>query len=102
MRIRICLPIVLGVVSVCLPIRGADATEGPDDAMPPAKAPEDSLRAFRVKPGLRIELVAAEPLVVSPVAIDFGDDGRLWVCEMRDYPTGIDGKWTPGGVIKVV
>src|SRR5258708_24924556 len=26
------------------------------------------------------------PLVIDPVAIDFGGDGKLWVCEMRDYP----------------
>ena len=68
--------------------------------MPPPKSPAESLRSIRTKPGLRVELVAAEPLVVDPVAIDFGADGRLWVCEMRDYPTGIDGSWKPGGVIK--
>jgi len=68
--------------------------------MPPAKAPDEALRAFRLKPGLRVELVAAEPLVVDPVAVDFGADGKLWVCEMRDYPSGVDGKGKPGGVIK--
>ena len=71
-----------------------------DDEMPPPKSPAESLRSIRTKPGLRVELVAAEPLVVDPVAIDFGADGSLWVCEMRDYPTGIDRRWKPGGVIK--
>ncbi len=51
------------------------------------------------KPGLHVELVAAEPLVIDPVAIDFGADGKLWVCEMRDYPSGMDGKGKPGGRI---
>jgi putative membrane-bound dehydrogenase-like protein len=37
---------------------------------------------------LRIELVAAEPDVVDPVAITFDPDGRLWVVEMSDYPNG--------------
>src|SRR5216683_2283925 len=46
--------------------------------------------------------MAAEPLVASPVAIDFGPDGRLWVAEMLDYPAGIDGKYKPGGRIKVL
>jgi putative membrane-bound dehydrogenase-like protein len=73
-----------------------------DDGMPPPKPPDDALRTLRLKPGLRADLVAAEPLVVSPVAIDFGADGKLWVCEMRDYPTGIDGNWKPGGAIKVL
>ncbi len=72
------------------------------DDRPPPRSPAEALRSFCVKPGLRVELVAAEPMVQSPVAIDFGADGKLWVCEMRDYPTGIDGNWKPGGVIKVL
>ncbi|MFO0909170.1 MAG: neutral/alkaline non-lysosomal ceramidase N-terminal domain-containing protein [Isosphaeraceae bacterium] len=78
----------------------ANQSASPD--MPPPKSPAQALEAFRLKPGLRIELVAAEPLVLDPVAIDFGADGKLWVCEMRDYPTGIDGNWKPGGVVKVL
>jgi putative membrane-bound dehydrogenase-like protein len=72
------------------------------EEIPPALSPSEALRSFRLRPGMTIELVASEPLVQSPVAIDFGADGKLWVCEMRDYPTGIDGRWTPGGVIQVL
>ena len=67
--------------------------------MPPPLSPEEGLRSLKIRPGLRVELVAAEPLVLDPVAIDFGADGKLWVCEMRDYPMGIDGNWKPGGRI---
>jgi putative membrane-bound dehydrogenase-like protein len=67
---------------------------------PPPKSPDDALAAFRTKPNLRVELVASEPLIVDPVAIDWGADGKLWVCEMHDYPTGLDGKWKPGGRVK--
>src|SRR5207302_4302972 len=42
------------------------------------------------------------PLVVDPVAIDFGPDGKLWVAEMCDYPAGKDGKYRPGGRIRVL
>jgi putative membrane-bound dehydrogenase-like protein len=73
-----------------------------DPDRPPPLTPEASRQSFRVKPGLKVELVASEPLVESPVAIDFGADGRLWVCEMRDYPAGLDGKYQPGGAIKVL
>ena len=52
---------------------------------------------FRSTEGLAVELIAAEPLVASPVAIDFGPDGRLWVAEMYDYPSGHDGNFQPGG-----
>lgn len=51
----------------------------------PPKSPEESLQCFHTHDDLRVELAAAEPLVVDPVAIDFGPDGRLWVAEMSDY-----------------
>jgi putative membrane-bound dehydrogenase-like protein len=65
-------------------------------------SPQQSLAAIKVADNLEVELVAAEPLVSSPVAIAFGPDGKLWVCEMNDYPTGIDGKYKPDGRIKVL
>lgn len=67
---------------------------------PPAKSPQDSLTALRTKTGMKIELVASEPMIESPVYIDFGPDGKMWVVEMRDYPMGMDGNWKPGGRIK--
>ena len=70
--------------------------------MPDPKSPADALAAFRVRPGFRVELVAAEPVVVDPVAFDWGADGRLWVVEMRDYPLGLDGKGQAGGVVKIL
>lgn len=65
-------------------------------------SPQQSLATIRTKPNLQVDLVAAEPLVASPVAIDFGPDGRLWVAEMLDYPEGMDGKYKPGGRIRVL
>ncbi len=49
------------------------------------KSPAESLATFKVPDGLRVELVASEPMVQSPVALDFGPDGKLWIAEMRDY-----------------
>jgi putative membrane-bound dehydrogenase-like protein len=51
----------------------------------PPKSPSESLKAFRLHPGLRIELAAAEPLLASPVALDFDEDGRLYVAEFREF-----------------
>jgi putative membrane-bound dehydrogenase-like protein len=67
---------------------------------PPPKSPEESLSVMQTKAGFEIELAAAEPLIVDPVAIDWGADGKLWVVEMRDYPMGMDGKWKPGSRVK--
>ncbi|MGB7156568.1 MAG: neutral/alkaline non-lysosomal ceramidase N-terminal domain-containing protein, partial [Tepidisphaeraceae bacterium] len=76
------------------------APKGTEGVAP--RAAVDSLRAMRTHPGLEIELVASEPLVTSPVAIDWGADGRMWVCEMYDYPTGAGKNWEPGGRVRVL
>jgi putative membrane-bound dehydrogenase-like protein len=39
-----------------------------------------------VPAGFSVTLVAAEPLVRQPVAIDFDDRGRLWVIQYLQYP----------------
>src|ERR1051325_10978255 len=51
----------------------------------PPTEPDQVMSTFKIKPGFRIELVAAEPLVVDPVAMAFDEEGRLFVVEMRDY-----------------
>jgi len=78
--------------------------EAPKDeaALPPPLALEASIEAIQLRPGFRIELVAAEPLVRDPVAFDWDTRGRLWVVEMADYPLGIDGQGTPGGRLKLL
>jgi putative membrane-bound dehydrogenase-like protein len=68
--------------------------------MPKPITLEESLASFKTKPELRVELVAAEPLVMDPINLDFGPDGKLWVVEMADYPLGIDGKGKPGGRVR--
>ncbi|MEO7598611.1 MAG: c-type cytochrome, partial [Opitutus sp.] len=57
----------------------------------PVLTSEEELGTFKVAPGFRVELVAAEPLIGDPVAAVFGPDGRLWVVEMRSYMQDIDG-----------
>jgi len=57
-------------------------------AAEPPLSPAAALGAFRVDPGLRVELVVAEPLVESPVALAFDARGRMFVAENRGYPTG--------------
>jgi mono/diheme cytochrome c family protein/glucose/arabinose dehydrogenase len=62
----------------------------PPDAQPAGeKAPtltaEEEQKTFVLPPGYRAELVAKEPLVVDPIAMDFDADGRLWVLEMQGF-----------------
>ncbi|MCS6975753.1 MAG: neutral/alkaline non-lysosomal ceramidase N-terminal domain-containing protein [Gemmatales bacterium] len=64
--------------------------------------PQQSALTLTTPRQLHVELVASEPLVQSPVAIDWGPDGRLYVAEMLDYPEGLDGAYRPGGRIRVL
>ena len=59
-----------------------------DQPTEPPKSPEESLACFQIEPGYRIELVAAEPIITDPVAIDFDLRGRMFVVEYTDYPVG--------------
>jgi len=68
----------------------------------PSLSPEASLAKIRVAPGYRVELVASEPLLLDPVAIDWDVEGRLWVVEMADYPLGMDGEGKLGGRVRVL
>lgn len=52
-----------------------------------SRTPAESLAGFQLgDPSLRVELVAAEPLVESPCAFAFDEGGRLFVAENRGYP----------------
>ena len=59
---------------------------------PMPMTPENGLKAIHLPKGYKVQLVAAEPLVKDPVAIDWAPDGKLWVAEMADYPSGVNGK----------
>lgn len=65
-------------------------------------SPEDSIAQTHVRDGYKLELVVAEPLVIDPVAFDWSADGRLWVVEMHDYPSGVDGDGKAGGRVRVL
>ena len=93
-----CLGIVLLVTGLAPTVRAQSGL----DKFPPSMSPEESRKAIHVPKGLRVELVAAEPLVVSPVAIDFAADGKLWVAEMLDYPAGLKGDYQPGGRVRLL
>jgi putative membrane-bound dehydrogenase-like protein len=48
--------------------------------------PGEAARRMSVAEGLEVCLVAAEPMVRQPVAIEFDDRGRLWVIQYLQYP----------------
>ncbi|MEQ1691963.1 MAG: dehydrogenase, partial [Gemmatimonas sp.] len=70
----------------------------------PVYTPKQALATFKLPPGYSIELVAAEPLVHDPVAIDFDADGRMYVVEMSGYMPSVsgEGEHVPNGKIVVL
>lgn len=67
-----------------------------------ALPPKTSLATIKTKAGMVVELMAAEPLVADPVAIDFGPDGRLWVADMTDYTRFADETFEQTGTVRML
>jgi putative membrane-bound dehydrogenase-like protein len=57
----------------------------------PVLSPGDALKSFYMPPGYHLELVASEPLVDAPVALDWDLQGRLWVVEMPGFMADLTG-----------
>jgi putative membrane-bound dehydrogenase-like protein len=49
-------------------------------------SPDDAAATFEVEPGFQIELIAAEPLIADPVAMEIDENGNLYVVENHGYP----------------
>lgn len=52
-------------------------------------SPEASKALSQVPPGFSLELFAAEPDIINPIAINWDEKGRLWVIETVDYPNTV-------------
>ena len=76
------------LASLCVAVLGlgCNSTE-----VAPPYSPDQALQTFQLSPGFRIELVAAEPLIADPVAMDIDEYGRIFVAEMPGYPLDVGG-----------
>ena len=52
--------------------------------------PAQTMAMTRLPPGYRLELVASEPDLISPVCLAWDGDGRMYVAEMRSYMLDLD------------
>lgn len=70
----------------------------------PVLTPKESLEHMKVEDGFVVKLVAAEPFVVAPVAMNFDEKGRIWVLEMQGYmpDTAGNGEDKPIGKIVIL
>ena len=95
----------LGVALVLLATIAPQAERAHADEKPAPTGPfpaEQAAKLFRLPAGLKIQLVAAEPQIESPVAMAFDEDGRIWVVEMGDYPNGPARGQKPQGRIRIL
>ena len=101
-RTRVVLALVAtGVVGLAAAIAGQGTAKVPGNIWPPAKkqmeksialSPEEEMKTFSMPPGYRVELVASEPMIESPILMDFDADGRLWVLEMLTFLPDTSGR----------
>src|SRR5262245_52534590 len=50
------------------------------------KEPAEAVGTFRVPDGFHMDLIAQEPLITSPVAMAYDENGNMYVAEMVDFP----------------
>ena len=79
-------------------LAGGSALIGQAGPEGPPYTPQQSMAMLKLEPGLRVELVASEPDVQSPVAMDIDEDGRIFVVEMPGYPLDV----SPTGRVKLL
>ncbi|MDB6134666.1 MAG: signal peptide protein [Verrucomicrobiales bacterium] len=48
--------------------------------------PQEAVKKMTVSPGFCMDLIAAEPDIVQPIAFTFDARGRIWVVEGNTYP----------------
>jgi mono/diheme cytochrome c family protein/glucose/arabinose dehydrogenase len=80
--------------NIWLPAKKAPATSA-------ALTPDEELKTFAMAPGYHAQLVAAEPLIESPIIIDFDPDGRMWVLELQAFLPDTSGRDTQDPICDV-
>lgn len=50
--------------------------------------PAEAVQRFQMQPGFKAEIIAAEPLIAKPIAVQWDARGRPWVAETPEYPNG--------------
>jgi len=56
-------------------------------AADPLLSPQEAVKKFTAPEGFSVDLIAAEPDIVQPIAFCWDARGRIWVVEAKTYPT---------------
>jgi len=90
---RRCLPVLVLAFAPLISVAKAQ-TSAPDVPYSPkiaaaSDAGDLALKGFRVAPGLKVELFAAEPMVANPVAFSIDGRNRFFIAETFRYHAGV-------------
>ena len=80
-------PILVLILILVLGLASSAMSQEPSYDLPrlPMRSPDEAQKQIEVHPGFHVERVAAEPLLRSPVAIDFDEDARAYIAEFPEY-----------------
>jgi putative membrane-bound dehydrogenase-like protein len=81
-----CFPFVAGDSRLPAQKKADQPPHGQDTVPGPPLSPAEAIRKMQVPDGFSVELVAAEPDLVNPVAMTFDERGRIWITESLEYP----------------
>ena len=73
------------VLTSLLLVSGCKQETGPLTVDSPVPA-SDAVKTFEVESGFKIELIAAEPLIADPAAMEIDENGNMYVVENHGYP----------------
>src|SRR5437867_1427606 len=84
----------VSLLAICAPAARAqhELSEGvrAPRIAPASDEGELAIKKFQVPPGLKVDLWAAEPMFANPVAFNFDEKGRAYVCETFRLNAGVD------------
>lgn len=70
------------LVGSCLMANAQQAHVAPTDPL----SPQDEAKSFKLPPGFKVQLVAADPTIHKPMQMAFDAKGRLWATTSQEYP----------------
>src|SRR6266536_6179723 len=87
-------PAILAIVISGLPVCAQHKIVSPNATnefvAPASNQGELAIKRFQVATGLNVDLWAAEPMLANPVAFNFDEKGRAYVCETFRLHAGVD------------
>lgn len=90
-----CILLMATLLGVAATVQAAASIDSP-------VAPKETLALFQVPEDVTVELVAAEPEVIDPVALAFDVHLNLYVVENRGYPVGPGEGLPPAGLVALL